>query len=463
MSQIFGCQSQTKDESQIPEKVENRGRNAPLNSRTNQIAGCEKSVTKSKRPGTAWPACWLMWFATVVVGCFHWPLAAQEFDEAQVQGWLAQLDAESLATRNQAEEKLVALGDELADWLDDSTVSLIYSSESAFRLQRIRARLFDQRVMAITTASTLSLKSMLTTTETGHSISKQTGNGVGFADPDFLSPELEGEFWSVIEGICRQTDWVIDYAGSNEFGMQLAPDRQSSGHPVNVASGVLRVEWIQDAGSSGQVRLRILWEPRLRIEALRIPMSGVELLDTEDQPWASFNKDAVYSIPPPGTRNHATLRLPVNATSQHPLQKLILPIDLYVIAPAGKAIFSDIVKGRPTGQTRQFGMASISLERVETTDNKLTVRLATRYDSDRMAQPLQSHFDWRRFCNANLINDDGRTIESAGVRQIRQEAFHYVIEYSFDLPDGDDQWHLDFRIPSGIVSVQERVELELPR
>lgn len=411
----------------------------------------------------------VLWLSLVLwqtlVGVAGTRLMGQTHDPIQVKKWLWQLDDDLLAVRNSAEKNLIALGPAFSDWLGTSPESMVQTSEANFRRQRILSQIFKNHVLATGVASSMKIEAGWNADRAEAKIAAQTANRVSFSvGDDFQTNNIESlSFWNSLERICEQNDLVIDHAGSIDHSVLLV--RASNAvTPAQFAAnqGLVRIEWAGNPTEDPvrQVRLRILWEPRLRLVALEIPMSVVSLTDAAGQPWASFNADAVYTIPPPSSRNFVAFRLPVQAISTETLDRLIVPVELRIVAPDAKCVYNRVNERNYTGQTRQFGMASITMERIEIDARLMTVRMSTRYDPAEMAQPLQSHSDWSRFCLAEIVGDDGQRIAADNQRQVRQEPYLYVIEYTFPTPDKSKQdWHLNFQIPSGIISVEEKIEL----
>jgi hypothetical protein len=395
-------------------------------------------------------------------------LQAQPTNEAQLTRWLEQLDHDVLPVRDQAEASLLESGPATAAWLEQAAGQQTLSAEAAFRVQRIREQLFAQQVQAAAAASTVSLDGQWNGTAIMENLARQTGNRVLLPVDSRIGVQqvVREKFWTVVERICRQNGLVIDHAasGDQQLVLKRATEPGEPASPRAMHTGLLRVEWLadEDLEEDQQIRLRFLWEPRLRVQSLQIPMAGVQLLDSRGQPWGRFNRDAVYTIPAPANRHDVALRLPVKATSGENLRQVVLPVQLDVIAPSARCVFPDVLAAGWGSGSCQFGMASILLESVESANDQLSVRLQTRYRSESMARPLQSHEEWSRFCTAELVNPDGQRIQPVGERQVRQEPWSYVIEYNFERPRAEVPWQLVFFIPSGLMRVQEQVVWTLP-
>jgi len=191
-------------------------------------------------------------------------------------------------------------------------------------------------------------------------------------------------------------------------------------------------------------------------------MASLNLIDSAGQPWADFNRQATYTIPVSGIDKQVNVRLPVRAISNEPLQHLLVPVELSVIAPTANCVFTDALGDGRRQPSLQFGAASITLEKLSVSGQRITARLATRYDRRRMTQPLQSHVDWASYCTATLRVKDGPEINAHTETQIRQEPYRYVIEYEFQGVDPQVRHDLKFQIPAGIVEVEHQLRLNRP-
>ncbi len=393
--------------------------------------------------------------------------------------WMRQLDHESLARRNQAEDHLVANGSAFLAWLSQQPRTRFLSSEAEFRIQRIRARLFEMEWASVTKASRVQLESGWNAMQCADEFWQQTGNRISIESPTWASPPDEKmDFWVALACIAEHNQLAIEVPANEESTLTLAPKSAASpADPLATQAGPLRMEWFLDsrhpnslAESSArssdapqQVQLKLLWEPRLQLESLRIPMRDLVLSDAAGQPWATYNQDAVYTIPLSGTVQQASIRLPVRGITTSPLHHLSVPVEINVIGPPAICVFSDFLRDRNREPSLHFGMATVTLERVTVNGHRVTVRLSTRYHPQRMTQPLQSHSDWAGYCSASLLPENGPEIAATAEVQIRQESHKYVIEYEFQGADPQIPHDLRFQIPAGILQVQQRLQLTRPQ
>ena len=389
----------------------------------------------------------------------------QSFNSALAMKRISLLNDDSLAKRISAEQHLVKMGAPLVNWLNDSGELRWISSETSFRLQRIRLRVFANQVKAFTVASTIRIDEDLNSEQLVKQIQTLTGNLILIAGLNDLvaADSAEQSFWSLVEQLCIRHDLVIDYSDSIDHLLVLTPASNNAAEVQTANQGLIRIEWVADpTDPRPQTRLRILWEPRLRLTGLRIPMAEVSVVDTEGKPWGLFNPNAVFSIPTPDSLVHKVIRLPIRSISELPLETLSATIELNVVAPNANCVFDHALGPRLLGQTRRFGGALIAVDHVDIAKDHVTIRLSTRYDTALMALPLQSHLDWEQWCSAELVGPQGKRIAPIRQRQVTQEPFRYVIEYSFQIPDErPEEWSLRFQIPSGIILVNQKIQLSI--
>lgn len=410
----------------------------------------------------------------VLVGfspCVAQQLTAQTLNQEKATALISQLDNDDLSSRNLAERELVKLGTPLIEWLDLEDQRLPVSSEVAFRLKRIRSLVFENSVSAWCQPSTITATGNETPEQWLTQVLKQSGNQVSIIDREDskltvrVPGETSGSFWNVVGALCRENRLAVDHAASRDHMIALVAASEAR-PPLVFNRGPLRIE-IPGPEESGfrQVQMRIMWEPRFRLLAIRIPMSSVSLTNRLGQPWGSFNPEAVYTIPPPATRSSTVVRLPVRKRDRStvPLQEIAFSAELKVIAPDARCVFQNFRRRDVVGQSRQYGMASVSVDAVESGRGETRVRFVTRYDRTEMAEPLHSHTDWSRYCEARIVTNDGQIILPVNKRQIRQEPYAYTIEYTFKTPDADNNSGSDlkFRIPSGIISATQPITMGL--
>ena len=389
-------------------------------------------------------------------------------DEA-VMNLIRQLSSGRLAERNLAEQQLIEAGEPLLDSLPRLQRQIAFTSESHLRLQRIREQIFQGSVDSWNQPSQIQVDETLGTEQLIEAIYEQTGNRVQLPNTEWKSSQSQ-PFWTTIDTICQANNLAIDPAASNDNTLALSPISEAL-KPARYVDqqGLLRVEWLEGGNEEfPQARLRLFWEPRIRMLAVRVPMNSLTIKDRQDQDWAQFNKDAIYNISAPRTRNFSNIRLPVrhNESAERAPNRLAMQLNLVSLAPDAVCQFEDFLSNESpsrsvSGRTQHFGMAAVSLASVRLDETQIRVRIRTRYDTA-MAQPLRSHTDWGRFCKAEIVlsNDErSQPIESA---QILQEPYQYVIQYTFARPKaGLESVDLKFRIPSGIMESTQNVTLGL--
>ncbi len=410
----------------------------------------------------------LMLLAALAASAASRPCTAQEpIDERRAEELIARLDSPQLAVRNQAESALTALGPGLLPWLQQQAGDIRWTSESRHRMARVRSRLFQQLIDGSRTASQVNLPAGLGAEESSETILQQTGNviEVRFSDPPTDLPASRGEFWLWLERFADRHELQIDYSSIDKLRLLPLTDDQQS-RPAAVGQvGPLRVEFLvrqaNASGTASQLQFRLLWEPRIKPVAIRIPLEGFSSLDGQGDTWATFNRQAVLSIPVSGHRYLVRFRVPLRQTSSAEPALITVPVQLVMMAPAFSGTFRDVTQQGPFPRLRG-GMADVTISRTDMQNRQLTIRMETRYDSRQMAQPLQSHLVWSKFTSASLHHHDGRVLKPAETRDVGQEPYRFVMEFLFDLPAGvDDNWDLKFQLPAGLTLIDESIQLSI--
>ncbi|MGI9516314.1 MAG: hypothetical protein ACR2NP_04655, partial [Pirellulaceae bacterium] len=232
--------------------------------------------------------------------CQPWP------DDATVRALLRQLDSDRIASRNRAEADLIALGPELLPWLNLHQNELRWTSESRHRVARIREILFQRRIDQAMQASRVELQPGLTSPQIAQAVLGQTGNSMLFAPPGNVEyPASSGEFWPWLVEFGEMHRFQIDETSFDD--VRLIPfDEKRDASTAVAFRGPLSLTLLDgrqpDGGMTNQLQFRLMWEPRIRPVGIRVPLAGMETVDTQDQPWANFNRQAVLNIPVAGNR-----------------------------------------------------------------------------------------------------------------------------------------------------------------
>jgi len=409
---------------------------------------------------------------------------AQQIEPHQIREWVSDLDSDQLVRRNTSEQHLIQQGTPLLNWLEQApnleSQGVLMTAEIQYRLERIRRTIFANSVERWGEASTVQIETKANAEQIMQAMQQQTGNHVTFDRSINWQGHGQGQpktFWDSIRAI-RQTESLSpDTQQSTGDKLVLTPITADQATPVGWSNfGILHVEWLSLGNAQGeqsnetpaivadQVRARLWWEPRIHLLGIRIPMANVELKDEQGNDWARFNRDAVYSIPASPGQCFTNLRLPIQKNEDASrLTSLTFPVELKMVAPDAVCRFPNLLESERTGAPMTWGMARVVVESVESALGESRVRLHTVYDAQRMAQPLQSHIDWSRFCDARLTlsgrtADENLVTQATGARQIRQRPFSYTIEYTFPVSAAQIRDSgLIFRIPSGIISSDHNI------
>lgn len=391
--------------------------------------------------------------------------------KADVRKALDQLNAASLAERQQAEQRLIELGPAVLPLLPPMELVNAVSAKQA--LKRVRVRLEEDAARQSIAPSKLTLKGTYSLAELSAEIDKQTRNRVlvpmASATNSVKPLTLDWSsrsFWDAITDL-EQQQLTIEFSGQRagyEWKSLAAPRRSVSqllgGFRVEADPIELRATtnadqqlWLAHVTISAEPRLRPLllrysaadfalgddgtikpFDPEARIE---VPLGDGGRVSQFSLTFAGSSKPAANAESSATTSLRGTARLVV-AAGEEPIE------------------FKDF--GRAQGVSRRHGGVTVALTSVRMkreANGKLAVsaRLQVSYDSPQHA--FESHQLWVFHNHVFLKSPTGQQVpHTGGAETLFQNEGVVGVEYRFaDLPDDARLWSLNYVAPTLLIEV----------
>lgn len=352
-----------------------------------------------------------------VVAVSLWSVTAAPAEAVTAAALIRGLAAGSLAARDEAERRLLALGPEALAEIAAARASA--TGEAAFRLTGIQRQLERQAADRALEAAAVTFDWRATPvrqclddvfTRTGNAIPLDEAVSRGAAGDHPVTERLpRATFWEAIDTLLDRA--ALDLAIAPEPpGLRIVAGPPGD-RPSSVASGpfriaVARVEPVA-AGSATRIVLRVAWEPRLAPFLVRLPARTIvaEGPAGEAVPAAQRTATLESTIFP----RRAWVEMPVPlARTETPLESLgmlrgtlavwLAGMEQAFVFPAGAAV-----------DTVRIADAEVRLLEAATRPDGLLVRVRVTYGSP--SEALASHHTWLtdRLVAASL--PDGRPLD----------------------------------------------------
>ncbi len=381
---------------------------------------------------------------------------------ADILRLVGQLDSTQLIERNRAEQELLQAGPNvLASLPRPGTLA---SSEARYRLRRVIKRLQRELVDSASRPSVVEVESSDSWAELAGHITSQTGNRTLVRSADTQPREIRIQkltFWDSIAEVIERADVQIDYAQSTRDRVVLSGFRGAAPPPPEsfTSSGPLRLEWKSastDAdGRVTQINLRVLWEPRLNVVKMHVPLDSFQLINEQGIAAYQFNPNAKLNILP--TRDQCFVEF---AVPTRPVLALAKPqrftgkLHLFVAGPEVTLLFEDALNVKQPA-VRSFADMTVALEAPRRQGDAHTFAIAIEYELATPDTAIESHFPWIEWHAATLVNPNGEQIAATERQQVFQDAAEYRIEFVFRVPPGGDApWDLRLNLPGGLRRVE---------
>ena len=416
--------------------------------------------------------------------------AAESELASQVETLVRQLNADSSAKRDEAEQALVKLAptgnadacDEFLQLLPTPNDNM--PAEVRLRLGRLRKRIETEQSSRALGASKLTLDaSEMPIAEVFQQIRQQTGNQLSDHREQFgqtasarpLTISLtDEEFWPALDKILDATK-LTTYPFSSEDTLAIInrdgealPRAEGATYagpfriqPINVTA---RRNLRSTDEQSARVELEIAWEPRLRPIALSQPIETLEVTTDEGTrlPIASQRQMLNVEVQP---GSHATeFTIPLELPERSATKIASFKGQMSALVPGRMVDFKFTDLDKPKSATQSRGGVQVTMVGARKNQDLWEVHMRIKVDSAEAG--LESHRGWVFQNLTYLLNPQGELIDHAGFETTMQSATEVGLAYFFELPTDeivDYTWV--YRSPAAIVRLPvefELVDIPLP-
>ncbi len=416
------------------------------------------------------------WCCILVVTLWLAPhVAGQEPDppqtlRRQVNQLVRQLFDPELAKRDEAEKKLLELGDDILPLLPETSSRT--PAEVLQRLGRVTSALESKAAEETVTPTTVTLSGDFDLVEVFEAIEEQTGNR--FAGQEDLVGTFQMEwkdkpYWEAI-------DQLLDEAGlepllysptPNVMTLEPRPAQQRERSGAAFYNEVLRIEPVRmlavrdllnPAIRSLRATIRVSWEQRVSPISITLPVERLAIQDDQGAEIASTAQGELNAFVPGGATS-VEMDLPLSLPSREAKRIGKLTGELNVMIPGRIETFQfdgDLEQARSV-QLRKAGLTVI-LERVRKNEALYQIMLRMRYGD--AADSMQSHLGLAYRNEAFLVNEAGERIEPATMEQLGTRDNEVAMAYLFAVEDDLKGYRFALRAPAMILNRSIKFELK---
>ena len=402
-------------------------------------------------------------------------LTADSVSSEQILKWLSELDADSLAVRRQASQRLIDLGPGLLRDLPPNRST--DSPERSEALIRIRRDLEVQLAEQMKRPSRVSLNGEMTLWEALQSIEEQTQNGFDKLNTETEPQVLDLEdvtYWDAISELLRKFPQFRLHPFRSLPGklqLMLVPPDFSTTPPLH-AGGVflfepMRVESTSDLTNpmldTTAVMIRMRWEPRLRPLSIVHDLTRLQGTTDLEHVLKSDRGQERLETPVQSGMGWVDFRATLQKADRSDQWVEELQGSLRVTLPAVETSFQfkDLKLEQPIEQ--RTGKTVVTLMGTRKVNQLQSIQLRIRFDES--TGSLESHRQWLFESPAILIDPDGNPVEYFTFETTLQKSDEVGISYLFGI-DGDLADHVfEYRAPSAILTIEQDwaiQKLELP-
>ncbi len=379
--------------------------------------------------------------------------------QQQVSRLIKNLDADSLAERNAAEEQLVQLGLDIIPFLPavDSRVT----SEVSMRLQRIRAKLDIQAIEKKISGQRLSVSGSLKISEVLERLGKVVGQKYQVNDGENGSLAIDLNdvlYWQAVDQVLDQASLDVDlYGGSGEF--QVYPNVRGVKRQASACySGAFRgeaslVEISRDLTSleSGRMTLtvQVAWEPLATPIFMSIPGASMQGVLDNGEAIVSLNpkSNTEYSPAEGLCATEIVLQFPSPPRECKELKEVRFEIDTVLPGSLQSFRFTDLnakeeVKLKHGDMTVALKAPQVRGEFVELDMSLMLQNNLGVFDSYR---------GWVLSNEAVVLGSDGKKLINQGFRTSRLADDEIGIAYLFELPTDRQGYTFIYEVPGSVV------------
>jgi len=385
-----------------------------------------------------------------------------------------QLNADTLEQREEAEQKLLALGTQALDYLPPETES--QGPELRARLTRIRLNLEERAAGEINQPMGVQLQGEFSLPELLQALQQQTGNPPVLLPQDAgqrLSVDWSGkDFWPALDEVLDQAQLSIADDGNRRRGLALQPAveassrRQRASYHGAFRTSPRRLQFNRDFNSSrpGQLLFtaQLEWEPKLRVILLDLPLDGVEL----QHPTEPDRRLAVggagqrvgFGVAHERSSAEVSFSLPDVTEWQTPTVDVRGQFKLLVAGREETFRFENLSSALKDKQQIEKSGIKVKLEEVAYDEHLMLIKVGIEFSDAK--QSLESHLGWIYQNAIELRNPEGQafnflTIESGGRRPQG-----LALVYLFDRVEDLTGWELVYRSPGILLETQVPFLLE---
>lgn len=396
-----------------------------------------------------------------------------------VQRLVQQLDDRDRQVRTDAEKKLMELGAAALPYLpaiDPST-----PAEVKERLTRVRATLELQLAQQAAQETRISIIGSKSLAELSTAIKEQTGNElVDFRDRfgqegDSVKIDVnfaDAPFWQSVDTALDQLGLTVYTFGGEPRKLAVVAkpegERPRIGHACYV--GPFRIEPTEilahrnlraPATKNLQLKLEVLWEPRLLPILARQPYSNIEVTADNGQ-RLSLPAEGSSEIPVQSTVSGVEIALPIDVPDRSVQKITSLKGTLYMLIPGHETEFTFDKLADAKGISQKRAGVVVVLDRVIKNRSLYEFRVKLRLED--AAQSLQSHLDWVANNEAFLIAEDGTQVDNLSYERYLEREEEIGFAYRFRVTD-IAKYRFIYKTPAAIIDMPVAYELkdiELP-
>lgn len=381
-------------------------------------------------------------------------------------------------TAIQAEESLIKLGPRALPLLPDPAPDALKD-----QMDRIRASLQEQAEAESLDAARITIKGEgIRLSEALRALQSQSGNlisdmrelyGQNATNPS-LDLDIEDQsFFIALDQIAKQAGLtLVFYTGDGTIGLlEGGPDygeEMAGSENWRLYSGPFRIELREavvaenfaNGTRSGNLRMEVAWEPRLRPMLLSLATSEVEILDDRGEVIEPNVREESGTVVLRPENPIAELNLNINAPDREAQQLAKLKIKADVTVPAAQQVFRfpDL---SATNVRQDQGEIAVTLESMEVDEFVWKVNVEVTY-ADAEGPAFESYQQGLFNNRLWLQRPDGSRFEqNGGFNQTGGGGGRLAFQYLFvDAPGKPSDYQFVYETPSKVLTIPLEFEFE---
>ena len=378
------------------------------------------------------------------------------------------LEADSLIERRKAASRLVELGPEVLDVLDE--IDREWSDDATEVLKTIRKQLELELSSQAMQSSLVTLHGKMTVEEACRKLAAMTGNRIVGVEGRREQVQLDFEaadFWVALDDLLDQANLTISPYGGGDRGLNVISSggQRTARSDLATYQGAFRIEPIRctavrDFGSPSvdQIRLtlQIAWEPRLVPIGIRAAMADVAILDENGDPIAVRRRDSVLSAAVQAEVPQIEFDIPFERVERDIKKISRLRASVKAVIPGRRETFRfKKLKEREKGESQKIADATVTFRGVQKNVDVYSVGVQLAFSNAKNA--LESHRGWVFQNEVFLLDPDGKSVKPIGLETVRQAKNDVVINYIFERDPAECT--LIYRSPAAIFEMPLEIDL----